>query len=261
MENIEMKIEEFEQTGTPMAYVFEENVGNTDICVSFKINIPDMDDDEQRRLVQKIVKYMKSNADVTMYSHGIHTEGKRQIPHIHIHFIINSSIGWLKVMSNASQHRKRWFAKEGFEYPDSKVIEMKTQNVDPTKPKFHFLAYPMKEGKYFKLKELFWFDNEPMTTEMKQFLIDYAKTIYDQKVAHDLAADRCEERKEIKYSEILKIAKGFTGTSFRDFQIYMEDTYIKKLIDSGDNVPDIDNYKKNLKRAGVQLKYFKTWEL
>lgn len=267
MENIVMKINSEpadianEQTTNPLAYVFEENIGKNDFCVSFKLNIPDMDDIEQRHYVTKIIQYMKANADVQMYSHGIHLEGKRNIPHIHIHFIITSSVGWTKVMTNASQHRKRWFVKEGLEYPEGKVLEMKSQPVDPLQPKFHFLAYPMKEGKYFKNGDFFSFLNSPMTTEMRKFLVDYAKNIYDQKVAHDLAADKSEERKEIKYSEILNIARKFTGGSFRDFQVYMEDNYITKLIDAGDSVPDIDNYKKNLKRAAVQLKFFKTYEL
>lgn len=260
---MEIKFEEVEdqQFSNPIAYVFEENIGLTDLCVSFKINIPNMDEDEQIRLVQKLILYMKSHAELICYTQGIHTEGKRQIPHIHLHFIINSSTGWSKVMTNASQHRKRWFAKEGYEYPDSKVIEMKCQAVDQTQPKYHFLAYPMKEGKYLKRATMFEFLNAPMTTEMRNFLVDYGKSLYNLKVAHDLANDRCEERKELKYSEILLCAKSFTGTTFREFQIHMEASYIQKIIDKGDNVPDIDNYKKNLKRAAVQLKFFKTYEV
>ena len=255
----EVKSEQF--SSSTMAYAFEENIGNTDLCVSFKINIPNLDDTNQRLYVNKIIAYMKTYAEVQMFTHGIHLEGKRAIPHIHIHFIISTTIAWTRIMTNASQHRKRWFDQQGYEYPTGKIIEMKSDKVDPLQPKWHFLAYPMKEGKYFNNVKLFEFQIEPMTTDMRTFLIKYAKKIYDQKCATDLANDRCEERKEIKYGEILKAARNFNGDTFRHFQIYMEDEYIAKIIESGDNIPDIENYKKNLKRAAVQLKYFKTYEI
>lgn len=257
---MEIEYNEIEtEFSSPLAYVFEENIADTDLCISFKININNMTESDQILTIKKIISYMKANAEVTMYTHGIHTEGKKQIPHIHVHFIVNPTLAWTKAISNASQHRNRWFDKN--EFTRVKDYSMKPQEVDSKKPKYNFLAYPMKEGKYFKNKDLFWFDKDPMTPDMKKFLIDYAKTLYDQKVAHDLANDRCEERKEIKYNEILLAAKGFSGSSYRDFQIYMEERYIDKLLKNGDNIPDIDNYKKNLKRAAVQLKYFKTYEI
>lgn len=265
---MELHIEEIEvaKNSPPLAFAFEEAIAMDCICVSFKINVT-LDGSgnpihEDFQLARSVVTYMKAHADIVAYSQGLHTEGRRQIPHIHIHFVINSTVEWLRVMTNASQHRKRWFAKNELSYPERKgILEMKTQPVDPSKPRWLFLAYPLKEGKFFKNKLFFEFEKEPMTIAMRDFLLNFGTELYNQKVARDFNNEKADERKEIKYNEILKVAEKFFGGTYREYQIFMEEEYLEPLIDEGYNVPDIDNYKKNIKRAAVQLKFFKSYDI
>jgi len=258
------ELENVSADAPPLSYVFEESIPDQALCVSFKINVTYEDgqlDPDDYRLCRHVINYMKAHADIIAHTQGLHLEGKRQLPHIHLHFVIQSTMEWCKIMTNASQHRKRWFSKNEFTYPENKKMEMKSQPVDKLQPRWHFLCYPMKEGKFFKNVLFFEFEKDEMTPQMKKFLVDYAQQLYEVKKAKDVAQDKSDERKEIKYAEILAVAKKFPGGSYREYQIFMEDEYLEPIIDAGDNVPDIDNYKKNIKRASVQLKYFKSYEI
>lgn len=266
---MEMHMEEIEtgNSGNPaLAYVFEEAIGPECLCISFKINVT-LDGSgspitEDYQLARSVVRYMKEHADIVGHSQGLHTEGRRQIPHIHLHFIINSTVEWCKIMSNRSQHRKRWFDKNELPYPSKKgIMEMRPQELDTTKPKWLFLSYPLKEGKFFKNQLFFEWEKEPMTLQMRTFLLGFGTDLYNQKVARDYNNEKADERKEIKYNEILKVAQGFFGGTYREYQVFMEEEYLEPMIDQGFNVPDIDNYKKNIKRAAVQLKFFKSYDI
>lgn len=247
-----------EQFSSPLAYVFEENIPDDCVCISWKFNTPKLDEDEIRILIRNIIKYMKEYTEIISFTHGFHKQGKSKIPHYHVHFIVQNTDSVHKMCSNKSQHRSRY---KDYSFPKHVDLKMRDQPLEPNLPKFNFLAYPMKEGKYINNKDFFQFDNAPMTTDMKQFLIKYAEGIFNQKIANDLANERCEERKEIRYAEILKVAKNFNGDTFRDYQIFMEEKYIEPIIEKGENIPDIDNYKKNIRRAAVQLRFFKTYEI
>lgn len=62
-------------------------------------------------------------------------------------------------------------------------MEMSVQPLDPLKPKYAFLAYPLKEKHYYNNKKWFQFLNENMTREMMTFLMRYASEIYESAVA------------------------------------------------------------------------------
>lgn len=259
-ENITLEMEEL---GSGIAQYFEENIPDDALAVSYKFNINTEEEltFENSMSIRKIIDYMKSFTTVLAFTHGIHEEGKADKPHIHIHFYITPCEAWNKSKSNRSQHRNRWFDKECLSRIDG--ISVKEAKIQEGTPKFHFLSYPLKEGKYLKFKKIsFELEGETMTKEFREFLLQYGQQLFQIKLGKDLANDKADERKEIKYSEILSIARNFTGGSYRDFQIYMEVNYIEKLyLERNIHIPDISNYKKNLQRAGVELRYFKSYEI
>lgn len=266
MENIVLTIDEEVQIENhdhmPLAQVYAELIPDNCLCLSYKINnIDKYDEDDLKGLIANIIKYQKQFSDVFAFTHGIHLNGKSKTPHIHVHFIIASTVTWLKTQTNKSQHRNRWFGNNECWFPPND-LSTKSMSFDKTRPKYDFLAYPLKENRYYPNRKFFELDDEKMTDAMIKFLKDYAASLYEVKIAHDIANEKCEQRNEVKYNEILKIAKNYINTGrYLDFQIYMEENYIEKLISTGENLPDIDKYKKNLKRAAVQLKFFKTYEL
>jgi len=167
------------------------------------------------------------------------------------------------MLSNASTYRKRYWTTQGWlNYPTKKgKMEMKCQDIDATKPKYAFLAYPLKEKLYYKEKKFFTFLQNSMTPEMIKFLAGYANGIYELAEAKHHTNDLSEKRKELAFQEILKIAEKYSaGNTFRDYERFMYENYLKPHMKETKSCPDITNYNKNIRRAGVYLEIIYPWD-
>lgn len=281
---MEMHIEELNNDDREQSVinVFNEHFNEDDWTIGIKYNLSAEYDLERNRIadedminINNLVRFINDmNNDnngnkifnfIKAYTFGIHMNGKKNIPHVHINFIVEYNDFIDSLLTNGPQLRNRYFGAKknniGLK-PAKNSVSIKTEKLRNDQPTFHFLAYPLKEGKYFK-KKLNQFDGELMHPEMLEFLSKVAQGIYDQKIAKELAQKKSEERIEAKYIEVLDVAREYKKVSdnYREFQIFMEINYIEKRLKEGKNIPSIDNYKKYLKKSAVVLKYFKTYEL
>lgn len=153
-----------------VAQVLEEFIPDDATCISVKINIPDFDPSDNNFVPPSfgdIVQYLKdSSVDILACSSGIHLEGRNEIPHVHYHFICNH----YNEPSNPSQHRKRWLAKECNSLCNLDNVTFKYQRLEPKKPKYQFLAYPLKEGRVLP-KRYYLYDGGFMNKEMRDLLL------------------------------------------------------------------------------------------
>lgn len=237
-----------------MVDLFENFIPEDATCISVKINIPDYDASDSNFIppcFPSILRYLKdSGVELLAYSSGIHTEGRKQIPHIHYHFIANH----YNEPSNASQHRKRWLGKKGNETDTFEDATFKYQRLEGNKPRFQFLSYPLKEGQTLSSKH-YMFDNKPMTKEMKIFLLYIGKTLYAQQTALRLRQDKCQERKQLALKELYEICSQQSFSSFKEMMIWLDVNYIDTL--ELDDMPDPKNYKTNCQKIAVKLKLLK----
>lgn len=262
------EIEIEESSGFVLA--FEDNIESDSLCVSFKINVV-MEDDQTsfedyqlcRNVNQFMLDHTNKGRDIVAQTQGLHINGKRQKPHIHLHYIINNSIEFNDMRSNASQARKRyWKKQEWLNYPTEKgKLEMKVQPLEPLKSKYAFLAYPLKEKLYYKEKKYFQFMNDSMTKEMIEFLLEYANGIYELALAKNHTNDLSEQRKDLAWQEILAVARKYSGDhDYLSFQKFIYNEYLKPYMKENKNCPDVTNYNKNVRRAGVYLEIIFPWE-
>jgi len=273
-ENEEIEIENEEGTG--MVLAFQDNIDDDCLCVSWKCNVDGYDEgiqrfsleDEQlhKQILEFMTEFTNGGKDIVAQTQGLHLAGKSKFPHVHIHYIINNSAEFQTMANNASTYRKRyWAKKEWTNYPLGKKgkMEMSVQPLDPLKPKYAFLAYPLKEKAYYNNKKWFQFLNENMTKEMLNFLCRYANEIYEAAVAKVHTNEMSDKRKEIAFQDILKIAgkyEKFEHNEFINFQKFMYIEYLKPLMKETKSCPDISNYNKNVRRAGVYLEIIFPWE-
>lgn len=265
---------EYEE-GTGMVLAFQDNIDDDCLCVSWKCNVDGWDEGTQRfsledeqlhkQILEFMIDYTNGGKDIVAQTQGLHLAGKSKHPHVHIHYIINNSPEFQTMCNNASTYRKRYWGKKGWNYPLGKKgkMEMGTDPIDPLKPKYAFLAYPLKEKHYYNNKKWFQFLNENMTREMTTFLMRYASEIYEAAVAKHHTNDMSEKRKEIAFQDILKIAGKYEQVGineFINFQKFMYVEYLKPLMKETKTCPDISNYNKNLRRAGVYLEIIYPWE-
>lgn len=223
-------------------------------CISVKVNIPDYDASDCNFIppaFSALMAYLKdSGVEVLACSSGLHLNGRNEIPHIHYHIVANH----YNEPSNPSQHRKRWLAKKGNEVYDFEDATFKYQRLDVNKPKFQFLAYPLKEGHMLRLK-YYLYDGDKMTSEMKKFLLSVGKTIYETQCALRLRQEKCKERKQLALSELYDICKLQPFKSFRDMMVWLDTNYIDTL--ELEDMPDPKNYKSNCQKIAVKLKILK----
>lgn len=250
--------------------VFQENIPDDALCVSWKLNVI-LDPsgcltEDDIKLCKNINRYMLEITDGDIYGQtcGIHVQGKRCLPHVHLHYIIKENAVWNKSGggSNPSSHRKKYFEKKSWAYPDKKgTLEMKPQALKTDAPKYQFLAYPLKEGKYIYSKQLFQWETEEMSLEMRNFLLEYAQQLFSVKLAKDKREEMAEERRELKFEEMREISKKYNGSkNYREFEDFMYDNYAVPYMEKNDTFPNVKNYNDNLQRCAVLTRKFKPYE-
>lgn len=235
----------------------EELIPDEATCIAVKVNMDSYDPSDNNAhppALGAILRYLKaSGVEILAATSGVHTEGRHQIPHVHYHFVCNQ----YNKPSNPSQHRDRWLAKAGNETEDFEGATFKYARLEKGKPKFQFLSYPLKEGKYYKYhyKRSQLLGADPMPKEMFNFLLEVGKTIYDTQLALRLRQEKCQERKQLALSELFDLVKDKEFPTFRAMMIWLEDNYISTL--ALDELSDPKNYKTNCQKIGCKLGLWK----
>lgn len=252
---MELTIKEKDEDST--LQVLEDSIPDDATCISVKINVPDFEEQDPNHLpvYGSVVRYLKDcGVDIIASSSGLHQNGKREIPHIHYHFIV----AHYNEPSNPSQHRKRWLAKSGNDGENFLDASFKYQRIDIRSPKYQFLAYPLKESKVLKRK-YYTFQGANMTIEMINFLRSVGETIYNTALALRLRQDKCTERKQLALKELYEICKAESFSSYKQMMTWLDTNYIDTL--ELEEMPDPKNYKTNCQKVAVKLKLLKYSEL
>ena len=139
-------------------------------------------------------QYVESVGTILFSSAGLHLNGKAQRPHIHYCFIIDRVLCKMPP-SNPSDHRNRFCKKEGME-PFPKGVTVQFRMIEPDKPKYHCLTYPLKEGHGLGActPRAYCAYGDPMKREVFKFLLEYGKGIYEVEVANNLRRDKSDEK-------------------------------------------------------------------
>lgn len=236
--------------GESIAQKLQDFIPDDATCISVKINIPDYDASDNNWVAPAfadINKYLKdSGVDILAISSGIHVNGRNQIPHVHYHFIT----AHINPPANPSGHRTRWLAKKGNEEANFQGASFKYTRLEPNKPKYQFLSYPLKEGIMLQ-KRYYQFDGEFMKPEMKKLLLDVGKEIYEQACALILRQMKCQERKQLALRELYDLVHKIQFSSFKQMMAWLDDNYISTL--DLEEMPDPKNYKVNCQKIAVKM--------
>jgi len=250
MENVAERSDE--QT---FVQVFEESIPDDAMVVNVKFN--KIKEDEFYPNVKSYITD-KLNARVLYSSAGIHKNGKNAVPHIHYHFITTR----FKVPSNRSQHRQRWVDEDIETNYLGKNCSIQFEKIDNTKPKYHVLAYPLKEGLINEeINALGFHDytqkNGKMKKDMKTFLMGVGKEIYEKAMAAHDRREKSDERKQIKLTDLFNLCRENreSFTTFTGMKLWLDTNYIDKLELS--ELPDSRNYKNNCEKVAVKLRLLK----
>lgn len=231
--------------------------------IKFKLNNVDQNDQENfinaKRFVQEELK-----ATILYSSIGLHINGKNKIPHLHYHFITAP----FKEPSNVSQKKNRWIQKDR----DSNLlpdVSIQISDIDHQSPKYHTLAYPLKEGLYPDVEpgllQKGFYDytkkNNKMDRQLIEFLRGVGNEIYNKQLASNDRRDKCEERKQNKLLDLFKLVEDNKHEfhTFRQMLQWLDVNYIDKL--EIHELPDSRNYKINCEKIAVKLQYVKYSEL
>lgn len=242
----------------PVCQVLEDFIPDDATCISVKINIPDYDPSDCNFTAPHwtdIKNYlMDSGVEILCASSGIHINGKKQIPHVHYHIIANH----YNEPSNPSQHRKRWLAKTDNKTCSFGDSSFKYQPLEQNKPKYQFLSYPLKEGIILPLRH-YIYDGKPMLKEMRNFLLEVGKSIYEKNVALHLRQEKCQERKQLAFKELYELVGERTFSNFNELCDWFDENYLFKL--EYDDIPDPKNYKTNIKKIGIKKRLIRTRDI
>lgn len=199
----------------------------------------------------------KAEGQMIACTAGVHYNGRNEKAHIHHHYIFSD----IYQDGNASQHRKRWLAKNRKENPEYNFIEteIKYTPLDPEQPKYHTLAYPMKEGHVLSGYGMCWTNKGPMNQVIINSLKAIGEEIYNtQKAAHE-RREKSDARKKNTLLELFELVKDQKFSNFGEMRSWLDENYISTL-DLAD-YPDPKNYKTNCQKIAVRLKLLKYSEL
>lgn len=241
-----------------IAQVLEEFIPDDATCISVKINVPDFDPSDNNFTPPSftdIVRYLKdSSVDILACSSGIHLEGRNDTPHIHYHFVCNH----YNEPTNPSQHRKRWLSKECNSHYNLDNVSFKYQRLEARKPKYQFLAYPLKEGRVL-LKRHYLYNGDLMSKDMRDFLLSVGSTIYQQAFALRLRQEKLQYRRQLAFSELCDLVGEKEFSSFNELCDWFDDNYLYKL--NYDELPDPKNYKTNIRKIGIKKRLLRTRDI
>lgn len=253
-DNITFEIEDIEQPETTLSpeYVkytqfFEEHVPANAMTIAVKYNIPENDLEEFDGCnMLTCLSYIRSFTTIIACSAGKHIQGKNEIPHAHFHFIVHK----FRALSNPSLHRTRWLQKMDDPENNLEGMSFQIRNIDNTKPKFQFLAYPLKENLRLH-RSMYTVLGKPMSPHMIDFLADVGNTIFETTRAIRLRQEKCLERKQQALYDLQEVVRGHIFDDFIHMRKWLDVNYISTL--RLDEYPDPKNYRINCQKIAIAL--------
>jgi len=255
--NIQEKIEKGESVS--VAEQFEIDIPDDWVCLSIKMNNVSQEvwdtghDNYMPASVNEFIyEYLLKEQDFYR-SVGYHKNGKNKIPHIHINLIYPPTT----FPSNLSRDKDKFIKKHDYDKEDFNNFTFKFQGgIDKTKPKYMFLSYPLKEGHTDKDKYSYFYNKRLMSPPEKKLLLDVGTEIYETSLAHNLANDKYEEKKQNEFLEMLRWAKERKEkiSSYHDLCLLMDEFVDAK---PENKKPCPRTYKSNIQKIGNCLGIFK----
>jgi len=181
--------------------------------------------------------------DIVYSTLGLHLQGENKKPHVHYHCIVRSLPSGTFQSSN-SQHRKRWQAKEGNEMHSFENVSIRFPKKED--PVWQHLAYPFKEG--LALKQGIYVDKK-----YYNFLMDYAKNLYQVSLGNRARQEASDERKKTSLLSLAKLCQEHKSefSNYKEMMIWLDINYIETL--ELEDYPDPRNYKANCQKICVSL--------
>lgn len=257
--NVKLAIKEKSQADNPLsiAELFEVDIPDDWVCLSVKINnVAQQAWDEEDWIPETVAEfiYIELLQEKEYFqSVGYHKNGANKKPHIHINLIYPPT----KYPENFWRTKDKFCKKNEYDKDDFKDISFKyLGTIDNTKAKYMFLSYPLKEGHASKGKFQYMYNGRRMTTPEKQFLIDIGTSIHETELAHNLANDKYEEKKQNEFLEMLRFAKEKSEMiqSYHDLCLLMDEFVDAKPFNKK---PCPRTYKSNIQKIGNCLGIFK----
>ena len=217
-------------------------------CVSVKYNLPlnyDLSGDMPSQLYCAFQYLTDSGLKLCALTAGYHLNGRSQVPHVHLHIIGYS----YNPPANPSQHRARWSSKDVNRNLEG--TSFKYSRMEPTKPRYSFLSYPLKESLLVYDKVFYQYKGEQMTPDHILFLERSGSAIYQSALAVELRNEKCQERKKNALIELHEIVKGKSFRSINELFVYLDKVYIEPL--ALEDYPDPKNYKTNVQKIAIYL--------
>jgi len=239
-----------------MCEKFQADIPDECSVVCVKINDVEIDNDGKPDFIWVDIKlYVEELSTVLFSSAGLHINGKAGKPHIHYVFICKK----FKPPSNPSQHRKRYAEKNEASFEN---VSFQFKDLDKSKPKYHCLSYPLKEGRHVTpVNKMYTYNGSPMPHDSIKFLKEIGKSIYDVELGNNLKKDKCEERKKQSLMDLFKICQENRSrfSTLKSMMVCLDDVYIATL--ELEELPDPKNYKTNCQKIAVKLGILKYSDL
>lgn len=233
--------------------------------VSVKLNL-DHDEEEEweEDLFDKFDVFRRFLTDkygnVLYSSVGKHLGGKNGKPHIHFHYVLDSS--YKSITSQARSNLKARWCKD--EEPRDVILMRRVSFAftpfDGAKnTPWSFLSYPLKEGYKVNTMDVYI----GLTSRILGFLLSVGTTIYETSRAIQERNEKAIHRQIDALDELYKFAleyyKKEAFTTFREMQLFFENFYLKQKVaeDGIHALPDPANYNRNLKKVGFALGVFR----
>lgn len=242
---------EIQEVQLSLAEELSQSITEECRCISVKINFAKDEYEDETSIPSEFFSvksyFADCKLDILYTTCGLHLLGENKKPHIHYH-VITRSMPSGTFMSSNSQHRKRWQAKEGNEIFTFENVSIRFPKKES--PVWQHLAYPFKEGLPIP-------KGNNIPKKYLEFLIEYAKNLYQVSLGNRARQDACEERKKTNLLSLAKLCEEHKSefNNFREMMIWLDTNYIDTL--SLEDLPDPRNYKTNCQKIGVFLKKLK----
>jgi len=186
--------------------------------LSFKFNCPQGYDDEQLiEVIDHLQMYVSDYSNRFYATAGKHTEGKNQVPHIHLNVIVLD----YNHKSNESRRRKDWAKAMGY-CPFPRGISMSQGVIEDFGSAQKVLAYPLKEGKVMA--------SHRIPKNLLGLLQSYGEQEWEAKKQRDLQKVRQQEKTENLHNQILElIPKSLHFTDYGSYKRYIYTKFYEKL--------------------------------
>lgn len=214
------------------------------VSVSVKIDLSSISEDAWMELImdrQMLIHCYLQDHDygIMHFSSGIHKKGKNELPHCHIHYVVNYTGKGSPIHSNDSQRRSR-FLKQilddefhpvrvlgirpsmcSFQYTSFqfKVMDLKGNHYDT-------LAYPLKEGN--RCSSMCY---GGLSDEQIDALERYAVAIFEKEFAIEARRQKHDKKLTDRKSQMLNVANQYRSliTDFMSLQFVLSKYYAKPL--------------------------------